>query len=65
MTQITFIEVELTVRTTIIQILEEEELDYQDYFSENENGKKRNGPPSNSDWKNVEVFVMFSTTMGL
>ena len=34
-------------------------MDYQDYFSEDEHGKKRNGPPSNFDWKNVEVFVMF------
>ncbi|KAA0039559.1 zinc finger BED domain-containing protein RICESLEEPER 2-like [Cucumis melo var. makuwa] len=38
---------------------EEEELDYQDYFAEDEHGKKRIRPPSNSDWKNVEVFVMF------
>ncbi|KAL4013587.1 hypothetical protein IC575_025759 [Cucumis melo] len=41
------------------QILEEEELDYQDYFAEDEHGKKKIGPPSNYDWKNVEVFVMF------
>ncbi|KAL4016504.1 hypothetical protein IC575_024156 [Cucumis melo] len=42
-----------------LQILEEEELDYYDYFAEDEHGKKRIGPPSNFDWKNVEVFVMF------
>ena len=33
------------------QILEEEELDYQDYFAEDEHGKKRIGPPSNYDSK--------------
>ncbi|KAL0552077.1 hypothetical protein IC582_011172 [Cucumis melo] len=41
------------------QILEEEELDYQDYFAEDEHGKKKIGPLSNYDWKNVEVFFMF------
>ncbi|KAL0551937.1 hypothetical protein IC582_011030 [Cucumis melo] len=41
------------------QILEEEELDYQDCFAKDEHGKKRIWPPSNSNWKNVEVFVMF------
>ena len=41
------------------QILEREELDYQDYFAEDEHRKKRVDPPSNSDRKNVEVFIMF------
>ena len=31
----------------------------EDYFAEDEHGKKRIKPPSNSHWKNVKVFVMF------
>ena len=41
------------------QILEKEKMDYQEYFVEDELRKKRIGPPSNYDWKNVEVFVIF------
>ena len=43
----------------IFQILEKQELDYGDYFAEDEHGKKRIGPPRNSNWKNVEVFIIF------
>ena len=42
-----------------LKVLEEEELDYVDYFTEGDHGNKRIGPPTIDDWKNVPVFVMF------
>lgn len=39
--------------------LEEEDAQYLHYFREDDNGRKRGGPPSNLDWESGSVFVKF------
>ncbi|MCV5004414.1 hypothetical protein OFM39_32675, partial [Escherichia coli] len=41
---------------------EEEDDKYLSHFFEEENGKRRIGPPVKDDWKNVIVFVKFLKT---
>ena len=41
---------------------EEDDDKYLSHFFEEENGKRRIGPPVKDDWKNVKVFVKFLKT---
>ncbi|XP_038887371.1 zinc finger BED domain-containing protein RICESLEEPER 4-like [Benincasa hispida] len=41
------------------QCLEEEDEDFVHYFTEDENGKKRKGPPTLADWNHVRTFIKF------
>ena len=41
---------------------EEEDDKYSSHFFEEENGKRRIGPPMKDDWENVKVFVKFLKT---
>ena len=40
----------------------EEDEKYLGHFFEEENGKRRVGPPMGDDWENVKVFVKFLKT---
>nr|GME16086.1 zinc finger BED domain-containing protein RICESLEEPER 2-like [Ipomoea batatas] len=48
----------LKYRTTFNRMADEDKL-YDAYFQEDENGKRRVGPPSSNDWDNVIGLVQF------
>lgn len=42
---------------------EENEVPFANFFTETENGNKREGPPSDVDWKNAKVFTCYLKTL--